>query len=168
MPSSIQPQTFFRRGPSRPRVLLSINWPPSPNHINMATKLCRSSTLTAALRPARTALPARREALRCFTTTSRNSVALPKDAPNPRSAPRDHPRVLQVPLVNPADKYQSKAENMHKYGSWIMGCLPKYVQQFSVWKDELTIYIAPAGVIPVFSFLKCMFLWLPAVSCFRI
>ncbi|RKU48707.1 NADH-ubiquinone oxidoreductase 30.4 kDa subunit, mitochondrial [Coniochaeta pulveracea] len=120
----------------------------------MATKLCRSSTLTAALRPARTALPARREALRCFTTTSRNSVALPKDAPNPRSAPRDHPRVLQVPLVNPADKYQSKAENMHKYGSWIMGCLPKYVQQFSVWKDELTIYIAPAGVIPVFSFLK--------------
>jgi hypothetical protein len=36
-----------------------------------------------------------------------------------------------------------------------MGCLPKYIQQFSVWKDELVIYISPAGVIPVFSFLKC-------------
>jgi NADH/F420H2 dehydrogenase subunit C len=26
--------------------------------------------------------------------------------------------------------------------------------RFSVWKDELTIYIAPAGVLPVFAFLK--------------
>jgi NADH dehydrogenase (ubiquinone) Fe-S protein 3 len=50
---------------------------------------------------------------------------------------------------------RSKADNMHKYGSWLMGCLPKYIQQFSVWKDELTIYICPSGVIPVFSFLKC-------------
>jgi NADH dehydrogenase (ubiquinone) Fe-S protein 3 len=57
-------------------------------------------------------------------------------------------------LINPADKYQSKADNLHQYGSWIMGCLPKYVQQFSVWKDELTIYICPSGVIPVFTFLK--------------
>ena len=35
-----------------------------------------------------------------------------------------------------------------------MSCLPKYIQQFSVWKDELTIYIPPSGVIPVFKFLK--------------
>lgn len=35
-----------------------------------------------------------------------------------------------------------------------MSCLPKYIQQFSVWKDELCIYISPAGVIPVFNFLK--------------
>ena len=28
------------------------------------------------------------------------------------------------------------------------------VARFSVWKDELTIYIPPAGVIPVFTFLK--------------
>ena len=35
-----------------------------------------------------------------------------------------------------------------------MSCLPKYVQQFTVWKDELTVYTAPAGVIPVMSFLK--------------
>ena len=32
--------------------------------------------------------------------------------------------------------------------------MPKYIQQFSVWKDELTIYIPPAGVIPVITFLK--------------
>lgn len=35
-----------------------------------------------------------------------------------------------------------------------MSCLPKYIQQFSVWKDELCICIAPSGVIPVFTFLK--------------
>ena len=27
-------------------------------------------------------------------------------------------------------------------------------QRFSVWKDEITIYIPPAGVLPVFTFLK--------------
>jgi NADH dehydrogenase (ubiquinone) Fe-S protein 3 len=35
-----------------------------------------------------------------------------------------------------------------------MACLPKYIQQISVWKDELSIHIPPSGVIPVFSFLK--------------
>ncbi len=72
-----------------------------------------------------------------------------------RKAPRDHLKELKAPIINPADKYQSKADDLHRYGSWVMGCLPKYVQQFSVWKDELVIYISPSGVIPVFSFLKC-------------
>jgi len=80
---------------------------------------------------------------------------MPKDISNMRHAPRDHPKKLEAPLVNPADKFQSKADNLHRYGAWLMSCMPKYVQQFSVWKDELVIYIPPAGVIPVFSFLKC-------------
>lgn len=75
-----------------------------------------------------------------------------------RKAPRDHIGSLKAPIVNPADKYQSKADNLHRYGAWLMGCLPKFVQQFSVWKDELTIYISPSGVIPVFTFLKCVLL----------
>lgn len=75
-----------------------------------------------------------------------------------RHAQRDPDPVggLKAPIVNPADKYATKADDMHRYGSWLMGCLPKYIQQFSVWKDELVIYISPAGVIPVFTFLKCM------------
>lgn len=73
-----------------------------------------------------------------------------------RTAPRDQaPGALKAPIVNPADKYQSKAENLHRYGAWLMGCLPKYIQQFSLWKDELTIYTAPSGIIPVMQFLKC-------------
>jgi NADH dehydrogenase (ubiquinone) Fe-S protein 3 len=117
----------------------------------MASKLCKNRALVSALRPAKPSVAV----VRCFATTARTNVAVPKDVQNPRTAPRDHVGSLQAPLVNPADKYQSKADNLHKYGSWLMGCLPKYIQQFSVWKDELTIHICPSGVIPVFTFLKC-------------
>ncbi|KAK3692081.1 NADH-ubiquinone oxidoreductase 30.4 kDa subunit-like protein [Podospora appendiculata] len=123
----------------------------------MASKLCRNRALASALRPSQPSIRARGDALaavRCFATTSRQNVAIPKDAKNPRLAPREPMGTLKAPIVNPADKYQSKADDLHKYGSWLMGTLPKYIQQFSVWKDELTIYICPSGVIPVFSFLK--------------
>lgn len=93
---------------------------------------------------------------RALSTSAPRLVAMPKDTQNMRHAPRDQIGSLQAPIVNPADKYQSKADNLHRYGAWLMSCLPKYIQQFSLWKDELTIYISPSGVIPVFSFLKCM------------
>ena len=126
----------------------------------MASKLGRSRALAQALRPAKPSVqaPQNAAAARCFSATARaNSYAvkLPKDAKNFRLAEREKLGKLEAPIVNPADKYQSKADNMHRYGSWLMSCLPKYIQQFSVWKDELTIYICPSGVIPVFSFLKC-------------
>ena len=57
-------------------------------------------------------------------------------------------------MVNPADKYADKATSLHTYGQYLLSALPKHIQQFSVWKDELTIYICPSGVIPVMSFLK--------------
>jgi NADH dehydrogenase (ubiquinone) Fe-S protein 3 len=61
---------------------------------------------------------------------------------------------LSAPIVNDADKYADKSLPLHQYGQYLMSCLPKYIQQFSVWKDELCIYICPTGVIPVFTFLK--------------
>lgn len=61
---------------------------------------------------------------------------------------------LKVPIVNPADKYEGKGQSLHTYGQYLMSCLPKLIQQFSVWKDELTIYIAPSAVLPTFEFLK--------------
>ncbi|ROW03277.1 hypothetical protein VSDG_01504 [Cytospora chrysosperma] len=125
----------------------------------MATKLGRSRAMAQALRPARLYMqnPRHESAARCFSVTARAdsyTVKLPKDAKNMRLAERETLGTLEAPIVNPADKFQSKADNLHRYGSWLMGCLPKYIQQFSVWKDELTIYICPSGVIPVFSFLK--------------
>ena len=61
---------------------------------------------------------------------------------------------LTAPVVNDADKYASKAVSLHQYGQYLMSCLPKHIQQFTVWKDELAIYIPPTSVIPVFTFLK--------------
>jgi NADH dehydrogenase (ubiquinone) Fe-S protein 3 len=43
---------------------------------------------------------------------------------------------------------------MHQYGQYLTTCLPKFVQQFSVYKDELTLYVAPTGVVPVLQFLR--------------
>ncbi|KAF1813219.1 hypothetical protein P152DRAFT_457582 [Eremomyces bilateralis CBS 781.70] len=77
-----------------------------------------------------------------------------EEPPNMKHAQRPPVGPLKAPIVNPVDKYTEKAEQLHKYGQYLMSCLPKYIQQFSVWKDELTIYIPPTGVIPVVSFLK--------------
>ncbi|EXJ93173.1 NADH-ubiquinone oxidoreductase 30.4 kDa subunit, mitochondrial [Capronia epimyces CBS 606.96] len=71
-----------------------------------------------------------------------------------RKAPRPPTGKLSAPVVNDTDKYADKALPLHQYGQYLMSCLPKYIQQFSVWKDELCIYITPSGVIPVFTFLK--------------
>ncbi|KAH8666369.1 hypothetical protein BX600DRAFT_271274 [Xylariales sp. PMI_506] len=123
--------------------------------MTMATKLCRNRALASALRPVKPSVQSRSEQIvRGFAATARRDIAMPADVQNMRQAPRDHPKELKAPIVNPADKYQTKADSLHRYGAWLMGCLPKYIQQFSVWKDELVIYISPSGVIPVFSFLK--------------
>ncbi len=71
-----------------------------------------------------------------------------------RQLPRKEPNDVHVPLVNPADKYVEFSEDLHKYGRYVMSCLPKFVQKFSVWKDELVIYVAPSGLIPLCTFLK--------------
>jgi len=44
-------------------------------------------------------------------------------------APRDPMAKLTAAIVNPADKYKEKGEALHKYGQYLMSCLPKYVQQ---------------------------------------
>lgn len=119
-------------------------------------RLSNSRALTSAIRSTRSTLLRRAEpSSRAFTTTHAPQVVVSKDTPNQRLLPREPNVQLRSEPVNPADKYAAKAADMHKYGAWLMGCLPKYIQQFSVWKDELVIYISPAGVIPVFTFLKC-------------
>lgn len=128
----------------------------------MAMRISTSRGLVAALRSSRTALARRNDcniAIRAFSSTHNAQVVVSSDTPNMRHAQRapDPPEGLKQPIVDPADKYAAKGDDMHRYGAWLMGCLPKYIQQFSVWKDELVIYISPAGVIPVMSFLKCAY-----------
>ena len=51
-------------------------------------------------------------------------------------------------------RYAEASEKLHDYASYLMQCLPKFIQQFSVLKDELTLYVAPPAVIPVLTFLR--------------
>ncbi|KAL1977185.1 hypothetical protein VTN31DRAFT_44 [Thermomyces dupontii] len=96
----------------------------------------------------------RSQCIRTFSTSSLRGAAKEGHVPNLRHAQRPPQGELKAPIVNPADKYQDKTESLHKYGQYIMSCLPKFVQQFSVWKDELTIYVAPSALLPVMKFLK--------------
>lgn len=77
-----------------------------------------------------------------------------EDLPNLRDLPRAEVGELHRPVTNPTDRYKDQIEELHKFGKYIMGCMPKYVEQFSVWKDELIVYTSPAGLIPVSTFLK--------------
>jgi len=56
--------------------------------------------------------------------------------------------------MNPADKVAPINSAIHNYGQYLTTCLPKYIQQFSVYKDELTLYIPPSAVVPVLTFLR--------------
>ncbi|KAF9473311.1 hypothetical protein BDN70DRAFT_885972 [Pholiota conissans] len=51
-------------------------------------------------------------------------------------------------------QYAETTEALHTYGSYLTQCLPKFIQQFSVLKDELTLYIAPSAIVPVLTFLR--------------
>lgn len=77
-----------------------------------------------------------------------------EDLPNPRAAPRPKTETLTRPIVDPKDKYTEQSAELHKFGRYIMGCMPKFVQQFSVWKDELTLYVAPTAEKQVAIFLR--------------
>ncbi|KAL5342782.1 BUD22-domain-containing protein [Aspergillus crustosus] len=113
-------------------------------------RLGNGRSLTAAARSSRNC--------RAFSSTPLQYVAKATtagtDIPNMRQADRPPQGPLRAPVINPADKHADKADSLHTYGQYIMSCLPKHVQQFSVWKDELVIYIPPSGVIPVMTFLK--------------
>jgi NADH dehydrogenase (ubiquinone) Fe-S protein 3 len=140
------------------------NWQRNDCPVIMAARISSCRSLASALRPTGTFLARRNTAgVRGFASSQHVQVVVSSDQPNMRHAQREPDRELRVPPVNPADKYAAKADDLHRYGSWLMGCLPKYIQQFSVWKDELVIYIPPSGVIPVFSFLKCTPLVKPQV-----
>lgn len=40
------------------------------------------------------------------------------------------------------------------YGKYLVSLMPKYIQEFTVYKDELTLHIPPSGVVPVLTILR--------------
>lgn len=90
-------------------------------------------------------------AVRSFSVSR---VSRNEELVNLSKLPRPKPQTPVVPLQNPAEKYKEVNEELHKFGRYIMGCMPKYIQQFSVWKDELVLYVAPSALRPTMLFLK--------------
>jgi NADH dehydrogenase (ubiquinone) Fe-S protein 3 len=115
--------------------------------INMA---CRTSIAAAlrssSIRPAVRAIPAVTLVARGIQTSA---PALRPDAPKTSIPPFEEPVGF-----NPASRTQELSTPLHEYGQYLTTCLPKFVQQFSVYKDELTLYTAPSGIIPVITFLR--------------
>ena len=60
------------------------------------------------------------------------------------------------PAIKPASQppYKTMSTDPHTYGAYLLSCLPKYVQQFSVLRDELTLYVAPSALKPTLLFLR--------------
>lgn len=42
----------------------------------------------------------------------------------------------------------------HYPSKYLLSCMPKFISQFSIYKDELTLYTAPSGILPVLQFLR--------------
>lgn len=70
------------------------------------------------------------------------------------SLPRRALTKIEHPIVNPAEKYRDQIKQLHLFGTYLTGCMPKYIQKFLVWKDELTIYVAPSCLYELMHFLK--------------
>lgn len=83
-------------------------------------------------------------------TAHRNHVPIDLDISPASVSPFSEPTSLNPATV----KHAETTEALHTYGTYLMQCLPKFIQQFSVYKDELTLYIAPSAVVPVLTFLR--------------
>jgi len=84
-------------------------------------------------------------------TTFHTSIAS-HQGNEPHGPPMDE--LPKAPIINPADKYKEDGEKLHEYGTYLLTCLPKFIQKFSVWKDELTLMVAPSAIPPVMEFLR--------------
>ena len=69
--------------------------------------------------------------------------------PPPLPRPRRRPPLI----VNQADRLVL-SYLPGTFRQYLLSCLPKFIAQFSVYKDELVIYCAPSGVLPIAHFLR--------------
>ncbi|PVU88378.1 hypothetical protein BB559_005593 [Furculomyces boomerangus] len=55
---------------------------------------------------------------------------------------------------NADPKLKDSDKTLYEFGKYLTSLMPKYIQQYSVWKDELTIYTSPEGLTPVMTMLR--------------
>ncbi|TPX43913.1 hypothetical protein SeMB42_g04522 [Synchytrium endobioticum] len=55
-----------------------------------------------------------------------------------------------APPPSPADA----SSKQQAFAKFIAACLPKYIQQISIYKDEVTLHVSPSALIPTMHFLR--------------
>lgn len=60
--------------------------------------------------------------------TSFHTSIVQQQGNEPHGPPMDE--LPKVPIVNPADKYKEDGEKLHEYGTYLITCLPKFIQKF--------------------------------------
>ncbi|KAJ9117217.1 hypothetical protein QFC20_000361 [Naganishia adeliensis] len=98
----------------------------------MACRSALAATLRSTSRPS-----VRAVAIRGIRTSA---PLFRPDVPNTSIPPFEEPVGF-----NPATRTQELSTPLHEYGQYLTTCLPKFVQQFTVYKDELTLCVAPSG-----------------------
>ena len=114
-----------------------------------AASLIASVSTRAAVRPA-----LRPAGLANAAATILNSRRSIHTTPSSRAAEPSTAPFREPTGINPAETTKQLSGPLHQYGQYLVTCLPKYIQQFSVYKDELTIYIPPTAVVPTLTFLR--------------
>ncbi|CAO1618514.1 unnamed protein product [Parajaminaea phylloscopi] len=113
--------------------------------------LARSSLRAATSQKAALTVPASAAAARFFSSSRRIAVAKQGVAGDKVNSFSPFPESAGT---NPVDGLKEVSDSLHDYGAYLVSCLPKYIQQFSVVKDELTLYIHPSAVVPTLTFLR--------------
>ncbi|KAJ1499469.1 hypothetical protein HMI56_004376, partial [Coelomomyces lativittatus] len=84
--------------------------------------------------------------LRAVNHATFSTQPSPSQQPLKKTSP-----VSQEELLNPSestfDKYRS-------YGHYLVSCLPKFIEQYSIYKDELTLHVSPKNLLFVLLFLR--------------
>ncbi|BGP53549.1 hypothetical protein JCM8202_001501 [Rhodotorula sphaerocarpa] len=96
-----------------------------------------------------------RAPVRLLSTSLRTAQAAQQTASTTTAAPTGKESPFTEPVgYNPVERSAPFSAALQEYGAWIMSSLPKFIQQTSVYKDELTLYVAPSAIEPVMLFLR--------------
>ncbi|EKM60865.1 uncharacterized protein PHACADRAFT_180034 [Phanerochaete carnosa HHB-10118-sp] len=93
-------------------------------------------------------LPVRQAAIGTACVARRFHASPSTQAPS--ESPFTEPTSPNPTIVRHAETTKA----LHEFGAYLLQCLPKFIQQFSVLKDELTLYTPPSGIVPVLTFLR--------------
>lgn len=63
-----------------------------------------------------------------------HQTIVPRQSNEPHGPPMD--QLPKVPIVNPAEKYKEDGERLHEYGTYLLTCLPKFIQKFRYTFNE--------------------------------